>query len=91
MPWKNASYYQRSIFHPLRPLRQALMISRDGDAQPGAVKMVSKILKTTMHLPDRIQAICWVQFWAWIGMRLPSKSVEIRKINDNRLVPLPVL
>ena len=29
--------------------------------------MISKILKTTMHLPDRIQAICWVQFWAWIG------------------------
>lgn len=20
-----------------------------------------------MHLPERIQAICWVQFWAWIG------------------------
>ena len=29
---------------------------------------MSKILKTTMHLPDRIQAICWVQFWAWIGI-----------------------
>ena len=43
------------------------MKNRDGDAKSGAVKMVSKILKTTMHLPDRIQAICWVQFWAWIG------------------------
>ncbi|KAI4197520.1 MAG: hypothetical protein LQ348_002156 [Seirophora lacunosa] len=29
--------------------------------------MVGKILKTTWHLPDRIRAICWVQFWAWIG------------------------
>ena len=91
MRWKNASYYQQSIYHLSRSLRQALTMNRDGDAQPGAVKMVSKILKTTMHLPDRIQAICWVQFWAWIGTRLPSKSVEIRKINDNRLVPLPVL
>ena len=40
---------------------------RDDGAKTGAVKMISKILKTTMHLPDRIQAICWVQFWAWIG------------------------
>ena len=29
--------------------------------------MVTQILKTTLHLPNRIQAICWVQFWAWIG------------------------
>lgn len=28
---------------------------------------MSKILKTTLNLPDRIQAICWIQFWAWIG------------------------
>ena len=34
--------------------------------------MISKILKTTMHLPDRIQAICWVQFWAWIGNIFPG-------------------
>lgn len=91
MRWKNASYYQRSTLHPPRTISQALTIRRDGDAKPGAVKMVRKILKTTMHLPDRIQAICWVQFWAWIGMRLLSKSVEICKINGNRLVPLPVL
>ena len=29
--------------------------------------MTSKIVKTTFNLPDRIQAICWIQFWAWIG------------------------
>ena len=46
---------------------------RDADAKPGAVKMVSKILKTTWHLPDRIQAICWVQFWAWIGKHLSEE------------------
>ncbi|KAK4690255.1 hypothetical protein P7C71_g6489, partial [Lecanoromycetidae sp. Uapishka_2] len=40
---------------------------QDAEAKSDAVKMISKILKTTMHLPDRIQAICWVQFWAWIG------------------------
>ncbi|KAK5151334.1 hypothetical protein LTR04_006634 [Oleoguttula sp. CCFEE 6159] len=38
----------------------------DGD-DSGAFAVLSKILKTTMHLPNRIQAICWVQFWSWIG------------------------
>ncbi|CAF9928070.1 MAG: hypothetical protein ALECFALPRED_003940 [Alectoria fallacina] len=46
---------------------RVLISARDDGAKAGAVKMISKILKTTMHLPDRIQAICWVQFWAWIG------------------------
>ncbi|TKA60499.1 hypothetical protein B0A49_07673 [Cryomyces minteri] len=38
----------------------------DGD-DSGAFAVLSKILETTMHLPNRIQAICWVQFWSWIG------------------------
>ena len=29
--------------------------------------MFARILKTTFNLPDRIQAICWAQFWSWIG------------------------
>ncbi|KAL2041407.1 hypothetical protein N7G274_005789 [Stereocaulon virgatum] len=44
-----------------------LVSSKDPEAKSDVVKMFSKILKTTLHLPDRIQAICWVQFWAWIG------------------------
>ena len=38
--------------------------------------MISKILKTTLHLPDRIQAICWVQFWAWIGILTASLVIQ---------------
>lgn len=43
--------------------------------------MISKILKTTMHLPDRIQAICWVQFWAWIGNNVPPfpRTVQLTR------------
>ncbi|MCJ1468478.1 hypothetical protein MMC07_007107, partial [Pseudocyphellaria aurata] len=44
-----------------------LMHDRDADVKTGALKMIRKILRTTTHLPDRIQAICWIQFWAWIG------------------------
>ncbi|KAL8919152.1 MAG: hypothetical protein Q9208_006912 [Pyrenodesmia sp. 3 TL-2023] len=46
---------------------RVLVASREADAKSGAVKLFGKILKTTWHLPDRIRAICWVQFWAWIG------------------------
>ena len=49
-----------------------LVSSKDADVRSGALKTLSKIVKTTMNLPDQIQAICWVQFWAWIGM--PASS-----------------
>ncbi|KAI9698244.1 MAG: hypothetical protein M1836_004247 [Candelina mexicana] len=44
-----------------------LIAGRDSDVKEGAVKMVAQIFKTTLHMPSRIQAICWIQFWAWIG------------------------
>jgi solute carrier family 45 protein 1/2/4 len=42
--------------------------TRDSDDKPGAIQVASELIKTTMDLPPRIQAICWAQFWAWIGM-----------------------
>ncbi|KAL6715789.1 hypothetical protein ACLMJK_006750 [Lecanora helva] len=49
-------------------VRERVLIStRDGNAKADAVKTLSQILKTTANLPSRIRAICWVQFWAWIG------------------------
>ena len=44
-----------------------LVSAKDADVKSGILKTLSTIIKTTMNLPDRIQAICWVQFWAWIG------------------------
>lgn len=29
--------------------------------------MLKQIYSTTVNIPESIQAICWVQFWAWIG------------------------
>ena len=43
-----------------------------------------------MHLPDRIQAICWIQFWAWIGIDTPTTSTST-SANPPRLVSLPLL
>ncbi|KAL3482482.1 hypothetical protein BJX99DRAFT_217160 [Aspergillus californicus] len=44
-----------------------LITARDSDGKAGAFQAVSQLAKTTMDLPPRIQAICWAQFWAWIG------------------------
>lgn len=43
--------------------------------------MISQLLKTTMELPPRIQAICWAQFWAWIGTYI-LMHVHVCSITD---------
>ena len=48
-------------------VKERVLISSKDDGTKGAFKMIIQIFKTTWHLPPRIQAICWVQFWAWIG------------------------
>jgi solute carrier family 45 protein 1/2/4 len=42
----------------------------DGEGEDGTspLEVVRTIVKTAMELPRGIQAICYVQFWAWIGM-----------------------
>ncbi|KAF2184694.1 MFS general substrate transporter [Zopfia rhizophila CBS 207.26] len=40
---------------------------KDEHGEQGAVHMLTSILKTAMNLPKGIAAICFVQFWAWIG------------------------
>jgi solute carrier family 45 protein 1/2/4 len=43
---------------------------RDSDGKAGAFQVATQLFRTTMDLPPRIQAICWAQFWAWIGISL---------------------
>lgn len=33
----------------------------------GAWATLKEIYRTTTNLPNRIKAICWIQFWSWIG------------------------
>ena len=44
------------------------------------VEVLQTIAKTAMDLPRGIQAICYVQFWAWIGM-LSRVSVHVMGTN----------
>ena len=33
----------------------------------GAWGLFATILKTTLHMPRKIRAVCWITFWSWIG------------------------
>jgi len=46
---------------------RVLVSSGREEEAPGPIQIVKRIFKSTMELPPRIQAICWVQFWSWIG------------------------
>jgi solute carrier family 45, member 1/2/4 len=46
--------------------RRLLSPSSDGKGK-GVLSVLATLLHRTIHLPPRIQAICWVQFWSWIG------------------------
>ncbi len=46
---------------------RVLISGKESNAKSGGIKILRQIFKTTMHLPPRIQSICWAQFWSWIG------------------------
>ncbi|KAI9661649.1 MAG: hypothetical protein M1821_008887 [Bathelium mastoideum] len=41
--------------------------STDDLKQDSPFAIFRQILKTTWNLPKRMRAICWIQFWSWIG------------------------
>lgn len=46
---------------------RVLLSQRTGSANLGGLAMISTILKTTLHLPRKIRAVCWITFWSWFG------------------------
>ncbi|KUM61837.1 hypothetical protein ACN42_g5270 [Penicillium freii] len=48
-------------------VKERVLISARDDGSASAIQVLSQLFKTTFELPPRIQAICWAQFWAWIG------------------------
>ncbi|CAG8951215.1 hypothetical protein HYFRA_00007962 [Hymenoscyphus fraxineus] len=46
---------------------RVLISSRATESQDGGLKIVKQIISTATNLPPRIQAICNVQLWSWIG------------------------
>jgi solute carrier family 45 protein 1/2/4 len=46
--------------------RRLLASSTDGPSK-SALSVLQSLWHRIIHLPPRIQAICWVQFWSWIG------------------------
>ena len=48
----------------------------DDSEKRGPWKVFLNIVKTTMHLPKRIRAVCWITFWSWIG-HYPLPSIPL--------------
>jgi solute carrier family 45, member 1/2/4 len=48
-------------------VERVLISSRESEAKAGIFKLMGMIFKTATELPRKIQAICWVVFWSWIG------------------------
>lgn len=46
---------------------RALIAGRDGDAPASGLKIIRQIFVAATNLPPRIQAICNIQMWSWIG------------------------
>ncbi|MCJ1355907.1 MAG: hypothetical protein MMC33_005900 [Icmadophila ericetorum] len=39
----------------------------EGTGGSEALRTLATIVKTTLHLPRKIRAVCWITFWSWIG------------------------
>lgn len=59
----------------MRTKQMLILACRDSEGKAGAIQVIQQLFKTTLDLPPRIQAICWAQFWAWIGM---APRIEIQ-------------
>ncbi|KAF5623320.1 SUT1D-like sucrose transporter [Fusarium sp. NRRL 52700] len=46
---------------------ERVLVASKPTQHEGRFKVFRQIWSTLLHLPPRIQAICWAQFWAWIG------------------------
>ncbi|PHH50356.1 General alpha-glucoside permease [Ceratocystis fimbriata CBS 114723] len=46
---------------------ERILLPRPHTANENRFGVVHQIWDTLLNLPPRIQAICWAQFWAWIG------------------------
>lgn len=57
----------RPLAYPHPPKRCLLTHIRHDKATSGALDMLSVIMKTLLHLPKKISAVCWITFWSWIG------------------------
>ncbi|TWU77864.1 hypothetical protein ED733_003632 [Metarhizium rileyi] len=46
---------------------ESVLVSGQSPKPQGSVGVLRQIYSTLRHLPPRVEAICWAQFWSWIG------------------------
>lgn len=71
---------------------ERVLVSEGKDEQEGqgAIQVLSTIVDRAMNLPKGIAAICYVQFWAWIGESTRFIQVMVLMMCA-RMVPVPIL
>ena len=64
---------------------------KEDEEEQGLMQILSTIFKTATSLPRGIAAICFVQFWAWIGEWVGTMSTLYMLTCTTRVVPVSLL
>jgi solute carrier family 45 protein 1/2/4 len=48
-------------------VHENVLVAGENSKPQSTIGVLRQIYTTVRHLPPRIEAICWAQFWSWIG------------------------
>lgn len=48
-------------------VNERVLVSGEAEKKQSLASIIYQIYDRTVNVPKRIQAICWIQFWSWIG------------------------
>jgi solute carrier family 45 protein 1/2/4 len=71
--------------------RVLISSGKEDEEEQGVVQIASTIFKTATNLPRGIAAICFVQFWAWIGEWVGTILTLYMLTCMTRVVPVSLL
>jgi solute carrier family 45, member 1/2/4 len=54
-------------FTPCNSIKHLTLRRKDNDKDRTVMGLFSKTFMAVFNVPERIQAICYIQFWSWIG------------------------
>ncbi|KKY15491.1 putative sucrose transporter [Phaeomoniella chlamydospora] len=64
----SAAFFLFSVGVTCWAVRERILVEpAASERETSSFKVLSTLIHRTIYLPARIQAICWVQFWSWLG------------------------
>jgi solute carrier family 45 protein 1/2/4 len=71
---------------------ERVLISNGSEGERlSAVQVLTTIAKSAVDMPRGIAAICYVQFWAWIGGSITAILLQWCILTSSRMVPFSIL